>query len=76
MLMNPIPSANCIDDQNDLLVSVSDLGKTSTNDARVLKRRNEERKEGEIPTKQARLSETDPLVIDVIDDFHLSVTSG
>ena len=74
MLINPIPSANCIDDPDDILVSLSDLSKTSKNDARVLKRRNEEGGQGEIPAKQARQSETDPLVVDVIDDFQLSVT--
>ena len=74
MLINPIPSANCIDDPDDLLVSLSDLSKTSTNDARVRKRRNEGGGQGEIPAKQARQSETDPLMVDVIDDFQLSVT--
>ena len=74
MLINPIPSANCIDDQDDLIVSLSDLSKTSTNDARVRKRRNEEGGQGEIPAKQARQSETEPLVVDVIYDFKLSVT--
>ena len=68
MLINPIPSANCIDDPDDLLVSLSDLSKTSTNEARDLKRRNEERGQGEIPAKQARHSETEPLVVDVIEE--------
>ena len=74
MLMNPIPSANCIDEQDDLL---SDLGKISTNDASMLRRRNEARDHGERPARQARQarqSETDALVMDIIDDFHLSVT--
>ena len=53
---------------------MSDLSKTSTNDARVRKRRNEEGGQGEIPAKQARQSETAPLVVDVIGDFQLSVT--
>ena len=71
MLMNPIPSANCIDEQDDLL---SDLGKISTNDASMRRRRNEVRDQGERPARQARQSETDALVMDIIDDFHLSVT--
>ena len=47
MLINPIQSANCIDDQDDLLVSLSNLSKTSTNDAQVLKRKNEEGGQGD-----------------------------
>ena len=74
MLINPIPSANCIDDQDDLPLSLSDLSKTCTNDARVRKRRNEEGGQGEIPAKQARQSETEPLEVYVIYDFKLSVT--
>ena len=51
----------------DLLVSLSDLSKTSKNDARVLKR-NEGGGQGEILAKQARQSETEPLVIDVLEE--------
>jgi len=71
--MTAVPSANCVSDQDDLLVSLSDLSKSSLRDGPV-KRKNKGQFSNEIQYKQAKFSDKDVLLFDVIDDFELSIT--